>query len=162
MSEEMTENTSVEAQPDEAVEAVESTSTDIDWKREARKWESRAKAAQQDKEAAEKWREYEASLKPLEERRAEELAQAKEQAIAAQQELLRYQIASEKGIPANAIKLLVGNNKEEMESAADELLALISENNKSKSPKPVADQGRPANSGTSTPDQFAAALGELL
>lgn len=160
MSEEMTENTSVET-TDEVVE-TDSTSTETDWKREARKWESRAKAAQQDKEAAQKWREYEASLKPLEERRAEELAQARKEAEAAQQTLLRYQIASEKGIPANAIKLLTGSSKEEIESAADELLALISENNKAKTPKPVADQGRPANSGVSTPDQFAAALGDLL
>lgn len=162
MSEEMTETEVVTDQLDEAVDGNDTSSTETDWKREARKWESRAKAAQSDREAAQKWREYEESLKPVEERRMQELAQAREEANAAKLQLTRFEVASEKGIPANAVKLLSGTTREDLESAADELLALIAENSKSKSPRPVADQGKPTNSGSSAKDQFAQALSDLL
>jgi len=140
----------------------DTTSTETDWKRESRKWESRAKAAQSDKEAADKWREHETNQKPLDERRAEELILAKQDADAAKLQLTRYEIASEKGVPKNAIKLLSGTTREELELAADELLELIAETAKSKTPKPVADQGKSTNSGVTTGDQFANAIGNYL
>ena len=162
MSEEMTETQVAEELSDEATEATDTSSTETDWKREARKWESRAKAAQSDREAAVKWREHEENLKPVEERRMQELAEAREEAKAAQLQLTRFEVASEKGIPATAVKLLSGSTREDLESAADELLALIAENAKTKSPRPVADQGKPTNSGVTAKDQFASAIGDLL
>lgn len=115
-----------------------------DWKAEARKWEKRAKDANGDRELAQKWREYEASLKPAQERLAEELAAAKTEAEAARISLLRYEIAAEKNIPAEAIRLLNGSSREELEEAADALVALIAAQSKPKTPAPDASQGRPA------------------
>jgi len=87
--------------------------TETDWKAEARKWESRAKAAKADTEAATKWREDEQSLKPEQERLAEELALAKAEASQAASKLLRFEIASEKGIPNDALDLLNGSSQKQ-------------------------------------------------
>lgn len=159
----MSEETPVETtEPTEVVEAVEPQgSTEIDWKAEARKWENRAKSAKADSEAAAKWREYEASLKPVQERLAEELAEAKAVASENALKLKRYEIANRKAIPADAIDLLTGQTDDELEASADKLLSLIA--NQSKSPsKPDVNQGKPANNSSTPADQFASALGNLL
>jgi hypothetical protein len=135
--------------------------TETDWKAESRKWEARAKAAKADSEAATKWREYEQSLKPEQERLAEELAQMKTEASEATVKLMRYEVASQKGIPSDAIDLLTGSSREELETSADKLLSLIA--NQSKTPiKPDINQGKVSANGSSTADQFASALGQLL
>jgi hypothetical protein len=113
-----------------------------DWKREARKWEDRAKAAKVDSDAAAKWREYEASLKPEQERMAEELARKSAEAEEAKATLLRYEIAAEKGISGDATRLLKGTSREELESEAELLLALIANNTKPKTPIPDENQGK--------------------
>lgn len=118
--------------------------TEIDWKAEARKWENRAKAGKADSDAAAKWREYEASLKPAQERLAEELATTKAQADEARAALLRYEIASSKGISGDATKLLRGSTAEELEAEADLLLSLIANQSKPKTPLPDDNQGKPA------------------
>lgn len=141
---------------------LQSEAKETDWKAEARKWESRAKAAKADSDAAAKWREYEASLKPVQERLAEELAQAKAEASEASLKLTRFEIAAQKGIPSEAIELLNGSNREELELAADKLLTLIANQSKPNTPKPDLNQGKPASSGSTTADQFAAALADLL
>jgi hypothetical protein len=160
----MSEETVVEetTEPTETVAEVEPQgSTEIDWKAEARKWENRAKSAKADSEAAQKWREYEQSLKPEQERLAEELAQARAEASDNALKLKRYEIASRKAIPADAIDLLTGQTEEDLEASADKLLSLLA--NQSKTPtKPDLNQGKPNAGGTSTADQFASALGELL
>lgn len=158
----MSENT--EPQTDEVVEISEPQGTEpqaveVDWKAEARKHEKRAK---ENFEAAQKWHDYEQSLKPAQERLAEELAAAKSEAESARIELLRYEVAASKGIPGEAIKLLQGSSKDELEEAADVLLTLISEQSKPKSPKPDVSQGKPATSKGSTADAFASAIGDLL
>lgn len=135
---------------------------DIDWKAEARKWEKRAKDANGDRELANKWREYEASLKPEQERLAEDLVAARAEAESARISLLRYEIAAEKQIPGDAIKLLNGSTREELEDAADALVALIAAQSKPKSPKPDPSQGKPANGSVTTASAFAEALGDLL
>jgi hypothetical protein len=160
----MSEETTVEpTEPTEVVdESVEPQgSTETDWKAEARKWESRAKSAKADSEAATKWREYEQSLKPIQERLAEELAQAKAEASDNALKLKRYEIASRKAIPADAIDLLTGQTEEDLEASAEKLLSLIA--NQSKTPiKPDLNQGKAGTGGTSTADQFASALSDLL
>lgn len=135
--------------------------TETDWKAEARKWESRAKAAKADTEAATKWREYEQSLKPEQERLAEELALAKAEASQAASKLLRFEIASEKGIPNDALDLLNGSSREELESSAEKLLSLIANQSKT-TIKPDLNQGKQSSGTTSTADQFAAALADLI
>jgi hypothetical protein len=150
------ETTEIVDEPQAQAEASET-----DWKSEARKWEARAKAAKADSEAANKWREYERSLKPEQERLAEELAQVRTEASEATVKLLRYEVATQKGVPSDAIDLLTGSSREELESSADKLLSLIA--NQSKTPiKPDVNQGKVSANGSSTADQFATALGQLL
>lgn len=143
MSDELTTE-AVEAEvitaPEVAGAEPQGDAESTDWKAEARKHEKRAK---ENFEAAQRWREYEASLKPAQERMADELAAAKAAAESAQTALVRYEVAAEKNIPANAIALLNGSTREELESAADVLLALIAES-RPKTPKPNESQGKPA------------------
>lgn len=144
MSDELEPNTEpvepdvVEAEPQGDVETT-------DWKAEARKWEKRAKEANAFRDDASRWREYEASLKPEQERLAEELQTVRMEAESARTALMRYEIASEKGIPAEAISLLQGSSREELEEAADSLLKLIANQSKPKPPLPDELQGKPAS-----------------
>lgn len=130
---------------------------ETDWKAEARKWEKRAKDANGDRELAQKWREYEESLKPLQEKLADDLNSAKAEAESARTALLRYEIASEKGIPPEAIKLLQGSSREELEEAAETLVSLLANQSKPKAPVPDESQGRPttANLGQLSKDELA-------
>jgi hypothetical protein len=140
---------------------AQAENTETDWKSESRKWEARAKAAKADSDDASKWREYEKSLKPAQERLAEELSQVKAEASEAAVKLMRYEVATQKGVPNDAIDLLSGSSREELESSADKLLSLIA--NQSKSPiKPDINQGKAAGGANSTADQFASALSQLL
>lgn len=128
------------ADPSASTESLE------EWKRNARKWEKLAKA---DAEAAAAWREYEAAQKPVQERLAEELATTKAEAAKAQQELLRLQIASAKGITGDAARLLKGATQEELEAEADIILSMIAnaQANTPKTPAPAPDpsQGKVTN-----------------
>jgi hypothetical protein len=164
MSDEQTATTDttdlVDGAEDTQNDAPQGNPSGTDWKAEARKWEARAKAAKADSDDALKWREYEASLKPAQERLAEELAAAKAQADSATAQLLRYEVAAEKGITGEATALLKGNTRDELEAEADILLKLIA--SQSKTPRPDANQGKPATGGTATKDQFAAALDSIL
>ena len=76
--------------------------------------------------------------------------------------LIRYEVAAEKGIPADAIKLLTGSNREELEDSANTLMALIAKQSETRAPKPDPTQGRVAATGSTTADQFAAALSDIL
>ena len=131
----------------EAPDLTPSASTESleEWKRNARKWEKLAKA---DAEAAAAWREYEAAQKPVQERLAEELAATKAEAAKAQQELLRLQIASQKGITGDAARLLKGATQEELEAEADIILSMIqtAQANTPKTPTPDPSQGKPSSS----------------
>lgn len=130
-----------------------------DWKTEARKWEQRAKA---DHDAANKWREFEASQKSEYEKLAERLAQAEATANEATAKAIRYEVATAKGIPAEALELITGNDRETIEASAEKLAALIAAQTKPNQPKPDPNQGLPATGGNSPKDQFAAAMGNLL
>lgn len=136
--------------------------TDTDWKAEARKWEKRAKEANAFREDADKWREYEQSLKPIQERLAEDNAALKAEAESARITLARYEVAAEKQIAPEAIRLLTGSTREELEESADALLALIANQSKPKAPKPDPSQGRPVD-GSATPEQqFLAAIENII
>ena len=159
----MSEEQTTEATPEvETPVEPQGETNSTDWKAEARKWENRAKAAKADSEDAIKWREYESSQKTEHEKLAEQLELAKSEASEASTKLLRYQIASQKGIPAEAIELLTGSNTDELEAAADKLLTLIASQSNNKQIMPDFNQGKPASSGSSTADQFAAALNDII
>jgi hypothetical protein len=121
--------------------AADAQADSTDWKAEARKWEARAKA---DFDAAKAWRDYEVSQKTEHEKLAEELARVKSEADKSNAELLRFKIASEKGITGDATKLLRGTTEEELNQEAELLLSLIAEQSKPKGPKPDENQGKPA------------------
>jgi hypothetical protein len=147
MSEENTanENTANEAEvilETSTTEEPQGKTAEVDWKREARKWEDRAKASKDDSEDAKKWREYEQSLKPAQERMAEELALKSAEAEEAKATLLRYEVAAEKGIAGDALRLLKGSSREELEAEAEVLLALIANSTKPKTPLPDENQGK--------------------
>lgn len=157
----MSENTEVTEQ----AEATEQTQDEpqgkpeIDWKAEARKWEQRAKA---DHEAANNWREFELSQKSEYDKLADELSKYKSEASEASAKLLKLEVAAQKGVPTEALDLLPGSSREELEAAADKLLSLIAEQSKPNAPKPDLNQGKPAIAGSSPADQFAAALSNLI
>lgn len=130
----------------ESTEAEPQGKAETDWKSEARKWENRAKAAKADVDDASKWREYEASQKSDHEKLADQLAEAQANASEANAKLARYEVASLKGIPAEALDLLTGSSREDLEAQADKLLSLIAEQSKPKSPKPDELQGKPTAS----------------
>lgn len=62
--------------------------------------------------------------------RAQTKAQRAEQAKAdAEARLLRYEVAAEKDVPADALDFLTGNTREELEAKADKLLELVKSRN---------------------------------
>lgn len=142
----MSEETNVEAQAETTEPTVDVTEAPAeettDWKAMARKWESRAKAAKVDSEDAQKWREYLETQKTEQERVNDELARVKAEADAAKLELMRIQVAAQKGITGDAVKLLKASTLEELEAEAELLVSLIT--TKPTQPQPDASQGRPA------------------
>ena len=145
MSEEITTPTE-EPTTEVVTEEPQGSQADTDWKAESRKWEARAKAAKSDIEAAQKWREYEQSQKTEYEKLAENLAATQAEAAQAKAELTRLKVATEKGIPAEALQLLKGSSEEELQAEADLLLSLIANQSKPKQPQPDSNQGQPAPS----------------
>ena len=55
-----------------------------------------------------------------------------------------------------------GNSREELEDAADSLIAIIAGQSATKTPKVDRSQGRESNTGSTVQDQFAAAISALL
>lgn len=93
---------------------------------EARLARERAKFADYNelKTAAERLAEIEAANKSEAEKTAERLAAAEKRAAELEVQALRAEVANEKGVPA---KLLAGATREELEAAADELIAFRGE-----------------------------------
>lgn len=148
------ESASVETTEPE--ETIESLRADRDqWKKFSRKHEDSAKA---NAEAATRLKEIEDAAKTAEQKALEELSTYKAQAESATSQLLKYEVANTKGIPAS---LLVGSTKEELEAYADALIAFKGE---TAPVAPVApnlrqgNQGAPVSQQTAS-DKFRAALG---
>lgn len=129
------------------------------WKARSRQHEKQSK---ENKAAADAWAEYQDSQKSVEEKRAEELAALQMQLDKERTERIRLEIASERGISGDALKLLDGSTREEIEAKADALLELIAAQSSNKSPKPDPSQGRTVGGGGSNADQFASAIESLL
>lgn len=97
--------------------------------------------------------------------KAQTKAQRAEQAKAdAEAKLLRYEIAAEKEVPADALDFLTGNTREELEAKADRLLELVKSRNDQKQ-EPSFDGGarEPAEENLSPEEEhnrlFLAAMG---
>jgi hypothetical protein len=134
---------------EESTETIESTAekANTDWVKEAKKWEKRSvenyRALQEAQEAAAKWKEYQETQKTESEKTAERLAKAESDARAAQQELIRFRIAAEKGLTPELVSRLRGDTEEELAADADSLITLfggVTPASK-KSVQPVKTQG---------------------
>lgn len=79
---------------------------------------------------------------------AEAAARERDEATAA---LLRYEIAAEKGVPNDALALLTGSTREELEAKADSILALV----KTVKPGPVVPQEGTAPANVAGTDELA-------
>ena len=83
------------------------------------------KANKEAEQARLKVKEYEDRDKTEQEKVAEKAAEAEKRAAEAEAKALRYEVATEKGVPKRAMKFLTGTTQEELEEQADEILALI-------------------------------------
>lgn len=128
------------------------------WRSRARSWEKQSK---ENKDAALKWSEYQSSLKTIEEQRAEEMTRVQNELAQERAARLRLEIASERGITGDAVKLLDGLTREEIEEKAEALSALIQTQTKPKQPQPDSNQGRTGSATASTGDLFAQAIGDF-
>lgn len=99
--------------------------------------ELRSEAARHRKEAQEakaKAAEYEDRDKSELEKITGKLSKAEERAQAAENSLLRFQVAAEKQLPRELIPRLRGNTEEELAADADELLNLVKSRNDNERP----------------------------
>jgi hypothetical protein len=78
---------------------------------------------------------------------AEALASERDARGKAEVELLRYKVGAAKGVPSNLVQFLTGSTKEEVEQAADTLLAELGTNKPSMPGRPTERlaNGQPSN-----------------
>ena len=93
-----------------------------DWKAEARKWEGRSK---ENSNAALRLAEIEEAKKTDEQRVTDRIAAAEKRAADLETQVARAEVAAAKGIPAELLPK--GGTKEELEAAADALIAFKGE-----------------------------------
>lgn len=121
------ENVSNEPGSTEAVE-TEAVQPETDWKAEARKWETRAKEnlakASENSAAAQRLAEIEEANKTEAEKAQARAEAAERRASELEAKVLKADVAADKGVPA---ALLSGSTREELEAAADALLAFRGE-----------------------------------
>jgi hypothetical protein len=96
------------------------------------------------------------------ERATDRIAAETARADAAEAALIRYEVATEQGVPANAMKFLTGTTRQEIEASAKDVLELIGEAAKPRTPKPDPNQGRTPLEATSPASQFASFLSNQL
>jgi hypothetical protein len=106
--------------------------------------------------------EFEQASKSETQKLTEFAASETARADTAEQALLRYEVATEKGVPANAMKFLAGTTREEIESSAKDVLALIGDAGKPRPPRPDPNQGRPTIEASTPAGDFAAFLRQQL
>jgi len=151
MSDEIEQTTSEGAKPE----------AQVDWKAEARKWESRAKenlaTAKANEDAARRLGDIEQSSKSEQQKLTEQLAALQNQFAQQQAEAKRLSVIAKHGIPADYHELIVGADDAELEARAEKVKALIGSTNQGPFP-PKADpsQGAGGVGGKkTTAEQFA-------
>lgn len=108
---------------------------DADYVKQLRSEAAANRKARQEAEA--KIAEYESANQSELEKLTGKLSKAEQAKADAEARLLRYEVATEKQIPADALDLLTGNTREELEAKADKLLSLV----KNQAPEPDFDGG---------------------
>jgi hypothetical protein len=100
-----------------------------DWAAEAEKWKAQSRKNEQqakaNADAAKRLAEIEEAQKTAEQKAAERLAAAEQRASEMEARALRAEVVAEKAVPANLAKFVTGSTREELEAAADELLAAV-------------------------------------
>jgi hypothetical protein len=144
--------------PVDPVEPVnEPEPKEVDWKAEARKHEARAKEnaakAKANETAAQRLAEIEDANKSELEKAAARAEAAEKRAAELEAKALRSDVAAEKGVPA---ALLTGSTKEELEAAADALIAFRGE--KPSNPLVVPKEGSSPASQPSSDSEFVKTL----
>jgi hypothetical protein len=86
---------------------------------------SRKAAEKRANELAAKVQEFESANQSELEKLTGKLTKAEQAAAKAEGQLLRFEVAKEKEIPAEAIDLLNGSSREELEASADKILNLV-------------------------------------
>lgn len=128
----------------------------------------KAYAAQKDeikalKARASKLDEIEDAQKTEAQRAAERIAALESAAATAKAEALRFKVASKHGISdEDADLFLTGSDEETLTKQAERLAARYEDAGRPRQPKPDRNQGRQSGGPTSTADQFAAAVGDLI
>lgn len=140
-------------------QAPKPTETVDFWKSKAREQEKRAK---DNAAKAKRFDELEEAKKTDAERAEAALREANDRAEKAESALLRYEVAAAKAVPPNAVQFLTGSTREEMEASAEQILELIGDAGKPRSPRPDPNQGRGSNKPNSTGDMFASVIGDLF
>lgn len=154
-----TAETAETAEPETEPTKPKPTETVDFWKQKAREQEKRAK---DNAEAAKRLTELEEAQKTEAQRLTERADAEFERAQVAEAKLLRYQVASEAGVPANALKFLTGTTREEIEVSAKDVLELIGDAGKPRAPKPDPNQGRTPSEATSPATEFASFIQQQL
>lgn len=140
---------------------AEPAQAETDWKAEARKWESRAK---ENAEARKELDSIRDAQKSEAEKAADRVAAAEKSAADALAELLRFKVAGKHGItdPDDIELFLTGSDEETLTRQAQRLSDRNAEASQPRRPLPDPNQGRSTQGATSTADQFAAALSDVL
>jgi hypothetical protein len=124
----MADEITPQGEPQESGAPAAQEPQETDWKAEARKWESRAKenltAAKANESAAKRLAQIEEAQKTEAQKAQERLDAAEKRAAELELRSIRAEVSAAKGVPAN---LLSGSTQEELEAAADALLAFRGE-----------------------------------
>lgn len=115
------------AKTDADIEAIAAKAENPDAVRNALQAERDNARAQKERadELAAKVKQFEDASKSEQEKLVEQATGEKARADAAEAQLLRYEVASGKGLPPHLTKFLTGSTKKELEDAADELLKAV-------------------------------------
>jgi ATP-dependent Clp protease ATP-binding subunit ClpA len=146
----MSENAAETAPAEKPAESkTEAPAQETDWKAMARKWEAQAKA---NKDAADELAKIKDSQKTEAQKAADRLAALEKKAAEAEAKAIRAEVAAEKGVP---VALLSGSTREDLEAAADALIAFRGEQKPAgPSSSAISKANTGQNKGT-TADQFA-------
>lgn len=125
--------------------AKDETKPKSDRDEELDKWKAQARKHQKDYEAvAKRLQEYEDRDKTDQQKQAEALARLKDENAELNKALLRMQVTSELGLPADLAELLVGDDKAAMVAVGKKLLALRNGTDGRKPSSRAAGLGSPA------------------
>lgn len=109
-----------------------------DYVRQLRDEAARYRTRAQEAEA--KVGEYEEATASETEKLTGRLKKAEERAASAESRVLRFEVAKDKEVPAEAVDFLVGSTREQLEASADKLLALVKSRTEPE-PEPDFDGG---------------------